>query len=79
MFKGFDINYRPLFSPIIIHINWCPPWPKWVKCNKDISSRGNSGLSTCGSIFQNAIGNYLGSFSYNIGIYLLILKKSSMV
>lgn len=39
-----------------------------VKCNTDGAARGCPGRSTCGGIFRDSRGSFMGCFSVNIGI-----------
>jgi len=63
---SFKINYGN--APRIKEIIWQPPVFNWIKCNIDGASVGNLGPSVFGGIFQDRNAEFLGAFSYNLGI-----------
>lgn len=66
--KHFGAACRPLPPPTITQVNWIRPPSNWVKCNTDGASRGSPGASSCGGIFRDHLGTFLGAFSANIGV-----------
>lgn len=67
--KCFDIKCRPHPAPRIIQVNWCFPSHNWIKCNTNGVSKGTPRISTCGGIFMDGLGTFLGVFSYKIGVH----------
>ncbi|WJX41072.1 hypothetical protein P8452_28481 [Trifolium repens] len=66
--KYFGANCHPPPPPSIKQVNWIRPPFNWVKCNTDGASRGSPGASSCGGIFRDHLGTFLGAFSANIGV-----------
>jgi hypothetical protein len=46
-------------------VTWKPPTAGWVKVNIDGSQIGS--LASCGGIFRDLRGTFLGSFASNLG------------
>ncbi|XP_045799496.1 uncharacterized protein LOC123893739 [Trifolium pratense] len=66
--KHFGVDCHPPPPPSIKQVNWIMPPSFWVKCNTDGASRGSPGISSCGGIFRDHLGTFLGAFSANIGV-----------
>ena len=50
----------------IVPVTWQPPSITWVKANTDGSVIGSN--SSCGGLFRDHLGAFLGGFSSNIGV-----------
>ncbi|XP_045802493.1 uncharacterized protein LOC123896099 [Trifolium pratense] len=66
--KHFGVDCHPPPPPSNKQVNWIMPPSFWVKCNTDGASRGSPGISSCGGIFRDHLGTFLGAFSANIGV-----------
>lgn len=73
--KCFDIKFRPPLVPKVIQVDWWFPIRNWVKYNTNGDSRGNHGVSTCGGIFKDYLGIFLGAFSAKLGIFTSFQAK----
>jgi ribonuclease HI len=66
--KAFNVRFSNTPPHVIKEVLWQPPVFNWVKCNSDGASLGNPGPSSCGGLFRNSKGEFLGAFAYNLGI-----------
>jgi hypothetical protein len=64
--KYFGAHCHPSPPPSIKQVNLIRPPFNWVKCNTDGASRGSPEASSCGNIFRDHLGTFLGAFSTNI-------------
>ncbi|XP_004289281.1 PREDICTED: putative ribonuclease H protein At1g65750-like [Fragaria vesca subsp. vesca] len=46
---------------------WHPPLSPWIKLNTDGLAKGNPGPATCGGVFRDYQGHFIGGFSTPIG------------
>jgi len=61
--KFFYINIRSGKVLRPLPVRWEFPSPGWVKINIDGAARGYPGLATCGGIFRESMGEFIGAFS----------------
>ena len=73
--KFFGINTRTskVLSPL--PIRWEFPSPGWVKINTDGAARGFPGLATCGGIFRESMGEFIGAFSVFLDIQTALVAE----
>jgi len=65
-FFGINTPSGKVLSPL--HFRWEFPSPGWVKINIDGATKGSSGLATCGGIFRESMGEFIGGFSSFLGV-----------
>jgi hypothetical protein len=61
-------SYSKVKNMISTPIKWVVPPLGWFKLNTDGSSLGNPGLAEGGGIIRNHEGDWVGGFSWAIGI-----------
>jgi len=62
-----NFNVSPSYKRFneLIVVNWKAPTAGWIKVNTDGSLIGS--LTSCGGIFRDHKGTYLGRFTSNLG------------
>jgi len=66
LLKAFSVKINYGKAPTIKEVLWQPPVFNWIKRNVDGASVGNPGPSSCGGIFKDSNGDFLGAFAYNL-------------
>lgn len=56
-------------------IGWSCPQNNRIKCNLDGSFLRDTGSSTCGGVFSDTIGKWLGGFSRNLGSCSILMEE----
>lgn len=54
------------------YVRWIPPLHYWIKLNTDGSVKASSGRAGSGGLIKGNDGEWLGGFSYNIGVYGMV-------
>jgi len=68
LLKAFSVKINYSRAPTIKEVIWQPPVFNWIKCNVDGASEGNPGPASCGGIYRDKNGAFMGAFAYNLGI-----------
>ena len=68
LLNAFSVKINYENAPRIKEIIWQPPVFEWIKCNIDGAAVGNLGPASCGGIYRDNSGEFLGDFAYNLGI-----------
>lgn len=66
LLKAFKIQIHPTKPPLIKEIIWQPPCLNWIKANTNGAMIKNPTKASCGGIFRDSNGSYLGSFAQNL-------------
>ena len=59
--KAFNVSINPSRLLLVKEVLWCPPLPGWIKGNCDGAFA--SGKASCGVIFRNKFGQFMGAFA----------------
>jgi len=59
--KAFNVSINPPKISVVKEVIWSPPIAGWIKCNCDRAF--TAGKASCGAIFRNAKGQFLGCFA----------------
>ena len=77
--KFFGINTRTSKVLRPLHVRWEFPSPGWVKINIDKAARVYPGLDTCGCIFCESMGEFIGVFSTFLEVQTAMVVEPSGV
>lgn len=73
--KNLNINIISPRIKININVLWSPFTLGWIKGNTNDVAKGTPSLCACGSMFRNANGDHVGSFSFFVGKGNSLLTK----
>ena len=77
--KAFNCKINPPKHNIIKEVIWHPPISNWIKCICDGAASGSTGLSSCGGMFRDNQGLFLGGFAEGLGIGNSLIAELSGV